>query len=705
MSITKEAVDYVNPNIGTIGHLLTSTSPMVVLPHGMAQAEPVFNPKINDRYLSDKIYGFSFSGLILMAGIGKHYEKDLNHFASSFDHDMECVSPYFYSVLLEDYDIEFNYTVTQHAFLGRIKYPQSGDSDLMITFNGHKAIELMDSNSIRLKAKGDNVNLYFYIECSKPYRSCQMLEGQSAVFSYETEKDEYIDVKVGFSYIGCTQAEKNMRSEIDTRDFDDVKSKARDIWNKNLNKIEVSGGSEQQKTIFYTALYRSLIRMSDITEYGRYYSGFDGRIHEAKDHDFYVNDGIWDTYRCMHPLQIIIEPKVEEDMILSYVRMYEQSGHLARFPFAGGDRAVMIGNHTASFIADAFCKGITNIDIEKAYEAMKKNSTQFSHLPWCISPYTSLDEVYDEKGFFPALPRGEKEWVKEVHPFERRQAVAVTLEHSYDDWCIAQVALKLNKTDDYEFFMKRSQNYRNLYNASNGFMSPKTADGGWVADLDPKLDGGQGGRDYIAECNSWIYTYSVQHDINGLIELMGGKEKFEERLDALFTEQYDVPKYFFLQQFPDATGLIGQYCQGNEPAFHIPYLYNYAGAPWKTQRRVREIMRLWYNDGPLGICGDEDGGAMSSWYVFSSMGFYPEMPGKPVYDIGRTVIDEEKINLENGKTFVIKAENVSDRNKYIQSAYLNGNLYNNCVINHSDIINGGVLTLNMGDRPNKTWGI
>lgn len=701
----KEAVDYVNPNIGTIGHLQRSTSPTVSLPHGMAQAVPAFNPKINDKYLADKIYGFSFSALTLMAAIGKQdisYKPDL--FASLFDHDMEFTSPYHYSVLLENSDIYFEYTVTQHDFYSRIKFPKCNDSNIIITLNNNSAIDIIDSKRLRCTTKKGNVNYYFYVEFSKPYETRKISEGKAAVFTYKTEQDESINIKVGLSFISYEQAEKNLYNEIESWDFEGIKNKARDIWNKMLKRIEISGGSEKQRTIFYTALYRSLYQMWDITEDGKYFSGFDGKIHDAEGHDFYVNDGIWDTYRSMHPLQIIIEPKRELDTVISYIRMYEQSGHLPRFPFVEGDRPIMIGNHTAAFITDAYYKGIDGFDLDKAYEAMKKNATEFTLLPWCVSPVTELDKIYFEKGFFPALAKGEKEWVKEVHSFERRQAVSVTLENSYDDWCIAQIAKELNKKEDYEYFMKRSQNYKNVYNKKTGFMSPKTADGNWLDGFDPKLGGGQGGRDYFTECNSWIYSFSVQHDINGLVELMGGKNKFEERLDALFVEQYNVPKYFFLKQFPDATGLIGLYCQGNEPAFHIPYLYNYAGAPWKTQRRVREIMKLWYNDGPLGICGDEDGGAMSSWYVFSAMGFYPVSPGKPIYDTGSPIFSEVKINMENGKKFLIKALNVSDKNKYIQSTELNGKPYNKCTLNHSDIAEGGVLTLHMGQRPNKTWG-
>ena len=352
--------------------------------------------------------------------------------------------------------------------------------------------------------------------------------------------------------------------------------------------------------------------MTDITEDGRYFSGYDHAAHDAQGHDFYVDDGLWDTYRSLHPLQLLLDPQRQQDMIRSYLRMYEQSGWLPSFPSVSGDQPVMIGHHSAALILDAYAKGYRDFDVEQAYEGMRKNATQASMLPWHRGPLTSLDRIYFDKGFFPALSIGEQETVPEVTP-ERRQAVSVTLENSYDDWCVAQLAKALGKQQDFVYFSRLARNYQNVFNPATGFMSPKSADGKWVEPFDPTLSGGQGGRDYTTEVDSWIYTFHVQHDVAGLIALIGGRDKFNEKLDRLFVEQYETSKYHFLGQFPDATGLIGLYAQGNEPSFHIPYLYDFSGQPWKTQRRVRQIMDLWYGGGPLGIPGDEDGGAMSSW--------------------------------------------------------------------------------------------
>ena len=364
----------------------------------------------------------------------------------------------------------------------------------------------------------------------------------------------------------------------------------------------------------------------------------------------------------------------------------------------------MIGHHSTALIADVYTKGYRDFDVEAAYAGMKKNAMESTMLPWRRGGLTDLDKVYLEKGFFPALAKGETETVREVHNSEHRQAVSVTLENCYDDWCLAQVAKGMGKQDDYAYFMKRAHNYANVFDERTGFMTPKSADGKWVEDFNPKLGGGQGGRAWFAECNSWVYTWHVQHDPAGLMALMGGREKFAAKLDQLFVEQPGTSKFAFLGQFPDMTGLIGMYPQGNEPAFHIPYLFDYCGQPWKTQQRVRQIMDVWYGDGPLGICGDEDGGAMSSWYVLSAMGFYPVSPGQPAYEIGSPLFAETRITLDKGKVFTITARNVSAQNKYVQSATLNGKALNQAWFAHADIAGGGSLVLIMGPRPNKAWG-
>jgi predicted alpha-1,2-mannosidase len=287
---------------------------------------------------------------------------------------------------------------------------------------------------------------------------------------------------------------------------------------------------------------------------------------------------------------------------------------------------------------------------------------------------------------------------------ERRQSVSVTLENAYDDWCVAQLAKALGKEQDAAYFTKLAHNYQNLFNPAIGFMAPKSADGQWVEHFDPRLGGGQGGRDYTTEVNSWLYTFSVQQDVEGLIQLLGGRDRFNARLDQLFVEPFGTSKYRFLNQFPDATAMVGMYSQGNEPSFHVAYLYDFSGQPWKAQKRLRQLLDVWYGDGPLGIPGDDDGGETSSWYVLSALGFYPVCPGSPVYEIGSPIFARSSITMRNGKVFTIVADHASARNKYIQSARLNGKPWNKPWFAHADIAGGGTLELEMGDRPNPNWG-
>jgi predicted alpha-1,2-mannosidase len=723
---TKEPVDYVSPNIGGIGQLLTATIPYVQYPHGMARLAPVTTPGITDRYLADKLYGFPAGPAMLMASVGD-ISVHFSDYASDFDHDFETSTPYYYAADLQTWNIQAELTATRQAAYYRFTFPASAHAHLVLNMKDHAELTVVGSNAVEgsekiigpvgeLSGNAGETREYFYAEFSKPFASYSTWQGNEInhtekrsgddlgfVADQATNNAEQIEVRVGISYISIDQARRNLQREIPQWNFNQVKTNTRAVWNKALGAMDIEGGSERQRTIFYTTLYRSLGRMTDITEDGRYFSGYDHAVHSAEGHDFYIDDGIWDTYRSLHPLQLLLDASRQEDMIRSYLRMYEQSGWLPSFPSAAGDQEVMIGHHAASLIADAYAKGYRDFDLNLAYAAIRKNATEATMLPWRRGPLTSLDKVYFEKGFFPALAKGETETVPEVTG-ERRQAVSVTLESAYDDWCVAQIAKALGKQSDAEYFTKLAHNYQIVFNRNIGFMAPKSADGEWVADFDPKLGGGQGGRAYFTEVNSWIYTFSVQQDVAGLIQLMGGRDAFNKKLDQLFVEQYGTSKFRFLDQFPDATGLVGLYAQGNEPSFHIPYLYDFSGQPWKTQRRVRQLMDVWYGDGPLGIPGDDDGGATSSWYVLSAVGFYPVCPGSPVYEIGSPLFAKSTIRLGNEKTFQIIANHVSDRNKYIQSATLNGKPLYKPWFEHADIANGGVLILEMTDKPNLQWG-
>ncbi len=721
----KSAVDYVSPNIGGVSYLLTSTIPYVQLPHGMARLAPTTTPGTTDRYLADKIYGFPAGPALLMVSTGDADTKP-ETYASDYDHDFETATPYYFKTDLQSWNSRAEFTAARQAAYYRFTLPASPHAHIVLSFARRGAeINVLGDKAIEGSARADGTvthldqaetREYFYAEFSKPLGSWQTWrngqmghddkisgDGIGFVTDNPSTKGETIEVRVGISYISTEQAHKNLTRDIPAWSFDETKNKARAAWVKALGGIETAGGTERQRTIFYTALYRSLGRMTDVTEDGQYYSGYDHAVHSADGHDFYVDDGLWDTYRSLHPLQMILDPQQQEDMVRSYIRMSQQVGWVPSFPSIAGDQAVMIGHHAVSFILDAYAKGYRDFDVNAAYDELRKTLTQRTIIPWAHGPLTDIDRTYFDKGFFPALAWGEKETVPQV-TVERRQSVSVTLENSYDDWCMAQLAKALGKTDDEQYFLKLAHNYQNVYNPAIGFMAPRSKDGAWVANFDPKLGGHNGGRDYTTEVNSWLYTFSVQHDVAGLAKLMGGRDAFNARLDRLFAEQYSTSKFSFLGQFPDATGLVGQYAQGNEPSFHIPYMYDFTGQPWKTQKRVRQLMDVWYTDLPMGIPGDDDGGATSSWYVLSAIGFYPECPGSPVYEIGSPIFAKTTIRVANGKQFIIVANHVSAQNKYIQSAQLNGKPLDHPWFSHKDLAGGGTLVLEMADHPNMKWG-
>ncbi len=720
--VQRDPVDCVDPYIGTIAMMLQTTSPTVLLPHGMARIAPRFTPVIYDKYLADKIYSFPVGRSWIMSTTGE-LQVTQPGIASGFDHDFEEVSPHYGKVLLEDYDVITEYTITDHALFYRFTYP--GGSKAQILIGNNTKVEIVGESSIR-GVENRGLNVWFHAEFSEPFEASgtwkngvadpaetsQSGREIGAYAGFSPKQRDQVLVKIGISYISAEQAKANLETEIPGWEFEEVKAEARNTWNEALNRIRVEGGTEKQRTIFYTSLYRALSRMTNITEYGRYYSGFDGKVHETDGDDFYTNDGLWDTYRCMHPLQMIIEPERRSDILQSYVRMYEQSGWMPAFPgIAGGGNAnVMIGHHATAMISDSHCKGFTDFDAVKAYEGMRKNALQKTML----SRYngdgraTELDSVYYQKGFFPALAPGQEEWVPQVNQGMRRQSVSVTLEHCFDDWALAQMAQRLGYAEDHARFMERAHNYRNLFHVETGFMRPRTADGTWIEPFDPIWSGGHGGRDYYTEMNGWDYTWFVPHDPEGLIRLMGGRQAFLEKLHTYFTTTVDLyasrSKFHFLSQFPDKTGWIGMYSQGNEPDHHIPYLYNYAGQPWMTQRRVRQIMDIWFGDVPMGVPGDEDGGSMSAWYVFSAMGFFPFCPGRPTYDIASPIFEKITLDVGDGNRFVIEAPGASAQNKYIQSAILNGEPLDKPWFEHRELAKGGKLVLEMGPRPNKEWG-
>lgn len=720
---TSDPVDFVNPNIGGISPLLETTVPLVNLPNSMMRIH-----RLPGNYQAEKIKGFPFivcghrngtAGLLMpVSGEGS---SDPEKWESYYDHDYEICTPYYYSVWLEDPDINLEFTVSDKSSFYRIAWKRNEQKTLMLSVNTSGSIKVTDKNTVEgYEVYQNKIKVYFYLKTESSFVSDSLwnksmdsasglaiLEGDqpSASLTFDVRENEKTGVKMGVSFVDAEQAKKNLEQEIPDWNFESLKNTARETWNNALGKIEVDGGTMDQKTVFYTALYRTYEMMVSISEDGSYYSGFDNKVHNDNDTVFYVDDWMWDTYRAAHPLQALINPDIEGLKIQSFVRMYQQSGWMPSFPILFGDNPCMNGNHSAAIIADAYFKGIRNFDINKAYNGIKKNALEATMLPWRNGPMCSLDSFYLKMGYYPALNPGEKETVPLVHPFEKRQAVAVTLAQCYDDWCLARLAKALNKNADYEYFMKRAHNFVNLYNTETGFFAPRTADGSWVKYFDPKFSGGLGNRDYYDENNGWTYLWDVQHDIAGLIDLIGGREMFVKRLDQLFIEPLGKWKPDYLQQMPDATGQVGQFVMGNEPSLHIPYLYNYAGAPWKTQQRVRMLLDTWFTNSPFGMPGDEDGGGLSAFVVFSSMGFYPVTPGIPAFNICSPLFTTVSVKLQNNKIFKIIAEGSNRQNKFILRARLNGNEWNKPWFSWDDIKDGGELILELGSHPNYKWGV
>jgi predicted alpha-1,2-mannosidase len=487
---------------------------------------------------------------------------------------------------------------------------------------------------------------------------------------------------------------------------DGIAAYGRKLWNEALGKTLVRGGTDNDLAVFYTSVYRTYERPVCISEDGRYFSAYDGQVHQDGGIPFYTDDWIWDTYRATHPLRAITEPELEQHIIHSFITMAEQMPDfwMPTFPGITGDSRSMNSNHGVATVIDAWRKGIRGFDLEKAYTACKNAITEKTLAPWSAKPAGELDRFFVEHGYFPALYEDEEETVPEVHGFERRQSVAVTLGTVYDEWCLAQIAKELGKDDDYEYFLQRSYNYRKLFHPETHFFHPKDKSGKFIEPFDYVFSGGQGARGYYGENNAWVYRWDVQHNITDLVGLMGGPDAFAGNLDAMYAQPLGKSKYAFYAQLPDHTGNVGQFSMANEPSLHIPYLYNYAGQPWKTQKRIRTLLDQWFRNDLMGVPGDEDGGGMTAFVAFSQLGFYPVTPGLPVYNIGSPVFEEATIRLGNGKTFRIIAKNAGPENKYIQSAALNGKSWDKPWFTHDDIKEGAELHLVMGSKANREWG-
>jgi len=702
---------YVDPFVGTGGH--GHTFPGATMPFGMVQLSPDTRLSGWDgcsgyHYSDGVIYGFShthlsgtgisdYGDILLMPMAGTPSVDALvdgktdKGYASPFNHRNEKASPGFYSVLLDDGNIKAELTTTNRVGLHRYTFPRDVRQSIILDL-AHRdrvidsSLRVIDATHIegyrRSTAWAKDQVVYFAAEFSQPFESMIAMDGKlngrlkeargknvKATFSFPADHQPIL-VKVAISSVSIEGARRNLDAELPGWNFDEVERGAGVAWNRELSRIEARGGSEDQLRNFYTALYHTMIAPNLFMDVDGQFRGTDLQTHTARGFTNHSVFSLWDTFRAAHPLYTIIDQKRTADFINTFLAQYEHGGRLPVWELAGNETDTMIGYHSVSVIADAAMKGISGFDREKAFVAMK-HSAELKHFGL---------GAYMDRGY--------------ISVEDERESVSKTLEYAYDDWCIAEMARLLGRDEDYQTFIRRAQFYRNVFDPETGFARPRR-NGGWIIPFDPRE------VDFnFTEANSWQYSFFVPHDVSGLIELLGSKEKFAAKLDELFTTDSKTTG----REQADITGLIGQYAHGNEPSHHMAYLFNYVGQPWKTQQRVRQIMDGFYSPTPDGLIGNEDCGQMSAWYVMSAAGFYPVTPGAPLYAIGTPLFPELRFNLENGEAFVIKAPGVSAKNIYIQSATLNGQPYRRTYLLHSDVMKGGELVFKMGPRPNVDWG-
>jgi predicted alpha-1,2-mannosidase len=741
----KSVVQYVNPLIGTqrMGH----TFPGATVPFGMVQLSPdtdtipyetngKYNPDVYKycagyQYDDKTIVGFShthFSGtghsdlgdflimpttgaLQLNPGVAADPKTG---FRSAFSHANEKAEAGYYKVKLDDDNITAELTATTRVGFHQYTFPKTNDAHIILDLM-HGIYNYDDKNVWTfVRVENDTLvtgyrqtngwartrTVYFAMVFSKPFKSygCKDFSKRQVYrgfwrkfdqsknfpdlagkqlrlyFDFNTDEGEKVKIKFALSSVSTEGALLNLQTELPHWDFEKVKEQAQASWNKELARIIIDA-SEAEKQNFYTALYHAYISPTIYMDVDHKYKGLDQNIHTAENFTNYTTFSLWDTYRALHPLFNILQPTRNGDMVNSMLAHYNQSvlKMLPVWSHYSNDNWCMSGYHSVSVIADAIVKGNTPFDASKALDACVATARHKN--------YEGIG-YYIEKGYIPDEKLG--------------TSASTTLEYAYDDWSIAQAAKKLGKEDIYEEFIKRSENYKNIFDASVGFMRARKEDGSFKKEFDPLSTIGQG----FIEGNTWNYSFFVPQNPDTLIALMGGKKKFTAKLDSLFT-MYLPDKYFAETEDITRDGIIGTYVHGNEPAHHVVYLYNFAGQPWKTQQRVRMILKNQYKPSPDGLGGNDDCGQMSAWYLFSTLGFYPVAPGNNQYQIGSPAINKAVIQLENGKTFSIEAINQNDKNVYVQKVVLNGKQLDKPVLNYEDVMNGGALVFYMSDKPKK----
>lgn len=732
---SKSNLEYIDPTIGNVAPLLNTNRPMVHLPNQMVR----MFPKRQD-HLDMQITDFPLLSLNMITPQMVFAVKpstgevaDTGWYRRlNYDHDFEIIRPWYYAVPLPDDKVLTEYSAGEKTGIYRFTFPKGVQKNVLLSHyypngkyefrNGNTIIgtefvedAIHDQKGVAYvygaftgkpqtgKKEGEK---YWgkYTVSGRPEKPKKM-DGERAWVSYDSNAPSVVEFRYAISFISQEQARNNFEKELKGITFEQLKKKGQSAWEKVMGQIQVEGGTEAQKRTFYTALYRCYARMVNISEDGRYFSGYDKKVHED-DRPFYTDDYTWGNYLALHPLRIILDPEREADILQSYVSMYNQSGWMPEYPKHFGDRPGMFGFKSSVMFLDAYRKGIRNFDVSKAFEGMLKNAEKATMLPFRSGPAAGLESFYKEKGYYPGLQPG----VAETDSFavlkrgQKRSSVAITLGDSYDSWALSELAKDLEVADIHKRYAPRAQNYKNLWWDKYNMFMPKDANGEWI-EIDPKFDGGENGFDYYNENNGWSYIWNVQQDIKGLSDLLGGPEKMEQRLDQLFREGLDRSRPEFFEKFPNQTGLIGQYAIGNQVTFFIPYLFNYTNSPWKTQKYTRLILDTYFKDNIFGVPGDEDGGSMSSFVVFSAMGFFPVTPRIPNYSITSPLFSKVSINLPNGKNFTLVAKNLSPTKKYIQSASLNGKVLRSLSFSHEELMQGGVLSLEMGEETTKEWKI
>ncbi len=739
---TQNLTTYVVPTIGTknMGH----TYPGATAPFGMVQLSPetnqqpmfidgIYNPDTyrycsGYQYGDSTIFGFShthFSGtghsdlgdFLIMPTAGKlkldpgNSKIENSGFYSKFSHENEHAEPGYYSVLLDDYDIDVELTASERVGFHQYTFPKTDSAHVILDLISN--IYNYDDKNVWTFVRVENDTLvtgyrqtagwartkkvFFAMSFSKPFHNYghkkyddvvyngfyrkfdeennfPEMAGKNirAYFDFTMLENEKLKIKFALSSVSTKGAMKNLVHEIPHWDFDKTKKETQESWNSELSKIIVETQTPEQKEIFYTALYHTMLSPIIYQDVDGRYRGLDQNIHITEGHTNYTIFSLWDTYRALHPLFNIIQPKRNNDMIKSMVAHYDQSVHnmLPVWSHYANENWCMVGYHSVSVIADAIVKNTTDINTNKALQACINTST----LPY----YDGIGE-YIEYGYVPED--------------KSSSSVSKTLEYAYDDWCIAQIASINGNTNVYDEYIKRSKSYNNVYDSIIGYMRPRLSNGSWRKEFDPVDTHGQG----FIEGNAWNYGLYVPHEIDSMIIIMGGKDNFSEHLDMIFNTEIKDSQ---IAKNEDITrdGIIGNYVHGNEPGHHIPYLYNWTNHPWKTQERVRMIMETMYGNSEDGLCGNDDAGQMSAWYIFSSLGFYPVTPGSDEYAIGSPSVKSAIINLENGKTLSISTVNQGLNNVYVQRVEINGKKISGNIIKHKDIANGGNIVFFLSDE-------